>query len=99
MRDDNWSDRGMRCFGMVIDGRAQPTGIRRRGDAATLLLVFNAHHDLVEFTLPEYPGGSAWTRLIDTNLDDDPAAELPSGEVYGVTARSFLLFALKADGS
>src|SRR5207237_9888308 len=44
MADDNWSDQNMRCFGMVIDGRAQPTGIRRRGAAATLLLVFNAHH-------------------------------------------------------
>jgi glycogen operon protein len=28
---------------MLLDGRAQPTGIKRRGDDATLLLVANAH--------------------------------------------------------
>ena len=39
--------RNMRCFGMLIDGRAQATGIRQRGQDATLLLVFNAHHDVV----------------------------------------------------
>ena len=36
----------MRCFGMLIDGRAQPTGIRKRGEDATLLLVLNAWHDV-----------------------------------------------------
>jgi len=85
----------MRCFGMLIDGRAQPTGLRQRGTEATMLLVLNGHFDLVEFTLPPAPGGNTWTRLIDTNVPDDQ--ETPSfktGESYGVTARSLLLFAL-----
>jgi len=43
---------------MLMDGRAQPTGIRKRGEDATLLMVLNAYHDLVEFSLPETPGGS-----------------------------------------
>src|SRR5207248_719694 len=47
MRTDEWSDGNMRCFGMLIDGRAQPTGIKKRGDEATILLVFNAHHEAV----------------------------------------------------
>src|SRR5271165_4287296 len=51
MRPEEWDDSNMRCFGMLMDGRAQPTGIRRRGEDATLLLVLNAHHDLMEFTL------------------------------------------------
>jgi glycogen operon protein len=81
-----------------MDGRAQPTGIRRRGEDATLLMVLNAYHDLVEFSLPETPGGSHWQLLIDTNLAD--VAELgtfATGEAYGVTGRSLLLFALESD--
>ena len=27
----------MKCFGMLMDGRAQVTGIRKRGEDATLL--------------------------------------------------------------
>jgi glycogen operon protein len=88
----------MECFGMLMDGRAQPTGIRRRGEDATLLMVLNGFHDLVEFTLPETAGGSHWQLLIDTNLPE--GAEMgtfATGEVYGVTGRSLLLFALASD--
>ena len=33
----DWRDAATRCFGMLIDGRAQPTGIRQRGKDATML--------------------------------------------------------------
>ncbi|WP_299843162.1 glycogen debranching protein GlgX [uncultured Jannaschia sp.] len=95
MTDAQWTDPTAHCFGMLLDGRAQPTGIRRRGDDATLLVVFNAHHDVVEFTLPEAPGGSRWMGLIDTNDPDrlEPLA-FPFGHDYAVTGRSLLLFVL-----
>ena len=98
MKPEEWSDMNMECFGMLMDGRAQPTGIRKRGEDATLLMVLNGYHDLVEFTLPETVGGWHWRLLIDTNLPDD--AEMGSfatGEAYGVTGQSVLLFALEAD--
>jgi isoamylase len=95
MQAENWSDAGMRCFGMIMDGRAQPTGVRQRGKEATMLLILNGHFDLVEFTLPASPGGGTWTRLIDTNLpDESDAPAFKTGDAYGVTARSLLLFAL-----
>jgi len=95
MTGEEWSDAGMRCFGMLMDGRAQPTGIRQRGAEATLLLVLNAHHDLVEFTLPPQGSGSTWNLLIDTNIPDAEAGKVfKRGDKYGVTARSLLLFAL-----
>jgi isoamylase len=96
MRSEDWADANTRCFGMMMDGRAQTTGIGRRGEDATMLIVLNGHHDLVQFTLPECAGGSRWTRLVDTNMPDhDDAATFPFGEMYGVTARSLLLFALE----
>jgi glycogen operon protein len=49
----------------------------------------------VEFTLPAAPGGSTWTRLIDTNLpDDDKTPVFKTGDSYDVTSRSLLLFSL-----
>ena len=88
----------MECFGMLMDGRAQPTGIRKRGGDATLLMVLNGYHDLVGFTLPETVGGSYWQLLIDTNLPEDGGVgTFTTGEVYGVTGRSLLLFVLQTD--
>jgi glycogen operon protein len=98
MVDEDWSDTNQRCFGMLIDGRAQETGIRQRGSAATMLLVMNSHHDVVIFTLPECADGTAWQLLIDTNMPDaeDPAP-FDIGHQYQVTGRSLLLFVLKTD--
>ena len=36
MQPEEWDDSNMHCFGMLMDGRAQPTGIRRRGEDATI---------------------------------------------------------------
>jgi isoamylase len=95
MEQEHWGDTNMRCFGMLLDGRAQVTGIRQRGKQATLLIVINDHHDLVEFTLPECPGGDTWSLLIDTNITDNSEKGcFKVGDSYEVTARSLLLFAL-----
>ena len=100
MEDHNWGDTGMRCFGMLIDGRAQSTGVRQRGKEATLLIVINDHHDMVGFTLPEAVGGREWELLVDTNVEDNSeAGKFKTDAVYDVTSRSLLLFALKGDSS
>jgi glycogen operon protein len=97
MSGEDWDDGNMRCFGMLMDGRAQATGIRRRGSAATMLFVLNAYHDLVQFTLPDCTDGKHWKLLFDTNTPDDVRAEpFEIGDVYTVTARSCLLFRLNA---
>jgi isoamylase len=97
---EQWGDTNMRCFGMLLDGRAQTTGIRQRGKQATLLLVINDHHDLVEFTLPETPGGDTWSLLVDTNVtDNSEKGKFKTGDSYGVTARSLLLLALDGESA
>jgi glycogen operon protein len=96
---DQWDDATMRCFGLVIDGRAQASGIRKPASDATLLLVVNAYHDVVDFTLPEIPGSDQWSCMIDTNAPErDELPDFESGDVYQVTGRSMLLFALHAKG-
>jgi glycogen operon protein len=85
----------------LLDGRAQPTGIHRRGGDATLLLILNAQQTPVNFALPEVAQGKCWVRLVDTNTPD-----LQSNDAYEfhqefvVTERSLLLFELtKKDDS
>jgi isoamylase len=98
MQQEHWSDTNMRCFAMLLDGRAQVSGIRQRGRQATLLIVINDHHDLVHFTLPECSGGNAWLLLIDTNVSDNSEqGSFQCGTAYAVTARSLLVFTLQAE--
>jgi glycogen operon protein len=96
MEEQDWDDESRKCFGMLLDGRAPETGIRRRGEMVTLLIVFNAWQDLVHFKLPESPGGNGWTLLMDTNMSGAPegAPHFEIGQDYGVTGRSLLLFQL-----
>jgi glycogen operon protein len=100
MTPELWQDKAAKCVGLVLDGRAPASGIRRRGSDATLLLVVNAHHDVVVFTMPKIAGGRDWRRLVDTNLPeaDEELEDAPTfkfGHGYQVTARSLLVFVLR----
>jgi glycogen operon protein len=92
MSAEEWGDDLMKCFGMLMDGRSRPTGVRQRGTEEAMLMVLNSHHDLVNFTLPQCPGGTGWSVLVDTNLrDGEPSYRGKAGDVYGVTGRSLIL--------
>ena len=99
MSQEQWGDSGMACFGMLLDGKAQATGIRKSSKDATLLLILNSHTDVVEVTLPEYSAGGHWALLIDTNQPDADEGAFKPKQKYGVTARSLLLFVLDSDNN
>jgi glycogen operon protein len=98
MQGSQWADPNMRCLGMLMDGRAQTSGVKQLGHDATLLLVLNVYQDVVQFTLPRCAGGDQWSLLVDTNIPD-----LVEGSVfkmqtpYAVTAHSLLLFELQTE--
>ncbi len=100
MREDDWNG-GAQCFGMLLDGRAQATGIKQRGQDATLLLIPNSFHEDVPFTLPaagDELAAARWTLLLDTQFSYPAHTadnEYAAGEVYTVAARSLLLLKLK----
>ncbi|MGB8528342.1 MAG: glycogen debranching protein GlgX [Rhodoplanes sp.] len=98
MGAEQWSDPFAKCMGALFDGRAQATGIRKRGSDTTVLLIVNAAENLVRFTLPQVAAGRGWMRLIDTNLseaeDEEDAGRFKFGDEYEVTPRSLLLFRL-----
>jgi isoamylase len=81
---------------MLVDGRAQKTGIHRQAEDQTMLLILNGFEGLVDFTMPEAVGGRCWELLIDTNIPDTQGGEdFPFGHLYQVTGRSLLLLSLK----
>ncbi|MEJ0093880.1 MAG: glycogen debranching protein GlgX [Methylocella sp.] len=98
MSAGDWES-GASCFGLMLDGRAQPTGIRKRGEDATILMIFNAWHDNADFILPSQGGSDQrWTLMIDTDVSGE-MEELENqtfsfGHKYAIAAWSFLLFAL-----
>jgi glycogen operon protein len=81
---------------MLLDGRAQTTGIRQRGHEATLLLVINVHHEELDFAMPESPGSNEWSLILDTNDPhcDEHCRTVTAGTVYKVGSRSLEAFVL-----
>ena len=99
MQKNDWQDSRMHCFGMLIDGRAQTSGIKRRASDVTLLILVNGYYDLVKFTLPEFVGGDQWLTFIDSNDPDrSDTSTLKTGDAYEVTGRSLVLLAALTSG-
>ena len=69
------------------------------GDEIDPVLVYNAHFDVVNFTLPNVPDGKDWLALIDTNQPEGRLASFPFGHIYAVTGRSMVAFGLSAEDS
>jgi glycogen operon protein len=97
MTDEAWNAGYVKCLGVRlagdvigdVDERGRPI----RGE--TILILLNAHHEAIPFTLPEHQPERAWERLIDTN---DPKAEpniQEDGSPYGLQGRSLAVFRLR----
>jgi glycogen operon protein len=98
MTTEQWEAGHGRSVGMLLDGRAQASGIRKPGADITLLVIVNAHHDVVNYTLPQVPEGEYWNCVVDTNRPELREHErLDFGSVFMVTGRSTLLFELHRD--
>ena len=85
----------MHCFGMLMDGRAQADRHPQRGEDATLLLVLNAHHDVVVFTLPGAPAAGIGARVRHQCAENQGGEVFGIGDSYAMTGRSTALFGLQ----
>jgi isoamylase len=94
---EEWDNPATKCFGVLLDGRAGKHLTHKSRKADVVLLVFNAHHDVVLFHLPDCPGGSTWNLKIDTNQHQIKEEEFEQGADYMVTGRSMLMFTLNTD--
>jgi len=92
MDPEDWQRAWIASLGLMLGGDAIRTldekGQRVVGDG--LLLLLNAHHEPVKFSLPEDSGGS-WLLALDTVEPAKPVDTVCSGE-YQVGARAMALF-------
>lgn len=98
MNESVWQNSDASCLGLIIDGRAQVSGIPRKGHDTTLFLVLSAHDFPVNFKLPQAVKGKGWHCLLDTNAPTRQSTEcFEFGHEFLVTQRSLLLFELRPD--
>lgn len=101
MRQQEWGAGFIRCLGLRLAGDAieesDTQGDRVEGE--TLLLLLNAHHERVPFTLPSHRSSVRWERVLDTaEPATDPGRYIyKGGERYEMELRSLVLFRLLPD--
>jgi glycogen operon protein len=99
MTDEAWNAPSVRSLGVLMVGSAldevDERGRQVRGD--TLLILLNAHHEEVPFSLPTSAAGTAWVRVVDTIEPYVEEHSYPGGAKYRLQGRTLVLFVLRND--
>jgi glycogen operon protein len=94
MTNEEWDHEFARCLGVYLVGEAlTETDARGRPVRdANFLVLFNAHHEALEFRLPGF-GAGRWLALVDTSYEDGLVQDgtFAPGEPYPLKARSLAL--------
>jgi isoamylase len=102
MTPEEWEKDFARCLGMWLNGEQLPeTDDRGRPlHDASFLVLFNAHHDVIDFTLPGPGGTDAWRTEVDTSFDTgEPSPERVSPQdTYPLQGRSLVVLRQVAGG-
>ncbi len=92
--DEAWNEPGTAPSALMLNGKT--LGVTDEdGHPVTddsFLILVNAYHEGVEFTLPESPKGRPWVQLIDTQHIDDPFKEVPLSDKVILGGRSIRVF-------
>jgi glycogen operon protein len=95
MSDDDWHASYAKTLGVFLNGDALPWNDERGHPvrSGSFFMIFNAHSETIEFTLPDEQLGKQWAYVLDTAQADDEIdrVTLKPQEVVHVTDRSFVL--------
>jgi glycogen operon protein len=98
MLDEDWNAAFVKCMGVRLAGDSiddeDERGEQIVGD--TLMVLLNAHHEPVVFTLPPVKPGQRWERLLDTALDDSEICVFEDGGQYPLQDRSLAVLRTRA---
>ena len=96
MADKHWHQSFARCLGVFLAGNAMDE-FDERGQKITdvnMILLLNAHHEPVNFILPEQPAHARWQVLVDTSFPDGKRTDgrfYSSHSTYALQKRSCVL--------
>ena len=94
MPESAWTTEWTRSMGLMLNGKTLHIS-DENGDPLeddSFLILVNASHEGVEFTLPPPPNGAPWRMVMDTENIDDPFKSEAVGEKVIVGGRSMMLF-------
>jgi glycogen operon protein len=99
MTPDDWQNSLTRSFGLRLAGDAIEE-VDARGDRIiddTFLILLNAYHEPLAFTLPAHQRGVRWQVVLDTRASDGRRRYRPlrPGESYEMEGRSLAAFMLR----
>jgi glycogen operon protein len=94
MPESQWTTEWTRSMGLMLNGKtlqvSDDEGNPLEDDS--FLILVNAFHEGVEFTLPPVPNGSPWRQVMDTENIDDPFKNTDVGPKVIVGGRSMMVF-------
>ena len=92
MTDEDWGREDARALGVFLNGEEIPTHDRDGNpiEGGSFVMLFNAHHEALDFVLPATLGDS-WSTVISSDPGGDSLASAPSGDAVTVTARSLMI--------
>ncbi|UKE71895.1 glycogen debranching protein GlgX [Xanthomonas graminis] len=67
MEEAHWNEAGARAIGLVLEGKAQTSGVKELANDDTLLIVINAYHEGVNFVLPSAEEALHWKLVLSTD--------------------------------
>jgi glycogen operon protein len=101
MTDEDWDKGFVRSLALRLAGDAieetDEKGRRLMDD--TLLILLNAHHESLDFTLPAHKRGVRWQSVLDTSWDHGHRQQvivLKGGERYPLSARTIAVLKLRS---
>ncbi|MCL1801072.1 MAG: glycogen debranching protein GlgX, partial [Promicromonosporaceae bacterium] len=94
MQATDWNNATAKYTTLFLNGDALPETDNRGNPLVddSFLLLFNAHYQDVEFTLPSANYGSEWLLVLDTNSPVSPETKLSAGAKITLAQRSMVAF-------
>ena len=97
MSDETWKAGYTQCLGVRFPGDligdVSEKGEPIIGDSVVLLV--NAHHEPIPFTLPSRGEGQQWERVMDTAAPGAESMKYPEGKQYDLQGRSMVMLRSK----
>ena len=94
MTDEEWKQSSARCLGIALAGEGLLQHSEHGEPIAddNFLLLMNAHHEEIPFSLPKLGPGRNWRTLVDTTWEDHTRRSVhEAGSLYPLKARSLAL--------
>ncbi|MBL4675149.1 MAG: glycogen debranching protein GlgX [Mucilaginibacter sp.] len=93
MEEENWNHDFARSLGIFLNGHGLHS-VDNTGDPVTddnFYVIFNAHHDQLEYHIPDVLVSKSWEIILDTSNDEITAQPLAKKEVINVEGRSVVV--------